>query len=179
MSYRSFRSVMGMALLSLSAICASTSPDTEMSATATARTDTPRITPAGTLLPSGWVLHPAGRQIRTGDLPLSMTLSPDGRYVLVTTGGYMPAQTLAINVYYEQLQTTQTLDQNWEGMTFSPDGKQLYVSGGGRALIWRYDYSADGGDLLRKDPLPVADLTGRDAPYARHGAPIRTAGSAD
>ncbi|MCW3054754.1 MAG: hypothetical protein JWN14_3924, partial [Chthonomonadales bacterium] len=38
----------------------------EMEATAKARTDLPRATADGILLPSGWVLHPAGRQIPTG-----------------------------------------------------------------------------------------------------------------
>ena len=139
-------------------------------ATAKARTETPRVTAEGVLLPNGWVLHPAGRQIPTGDLPLAMTLSPDGDYLLVSTGGYAPARVLAIDAYNEQLQTSQTLDQTWEGMTFSADGKDLYVSGGGRGLLWRFGYDPRGGDLIRKDPLPVADLIGREPPYGRQKA---------
>src|SRR5579871_6167593 len=105
-------------------------------ATAKARTDRPGATGEGVLLPNGWVLHPAGRQIPTGDLPLAMNLSPDGDYLLVSTGGYAPARVLAIDSDNEQLQTSLTLDQTWEGMTFSKGGDELYVSGGGRGLLW-------------------------------------------
>ena len=31
-----------------------------------------------TLLPNGWRLAPAGRQLRVGTLPLNIVLSPDG-----------------------------------------------------------------------------------------------------
>ena len=134
-------------------------------ASAKARTDTPRATEAGVLLPSGWTLRPAGRQIATGDLPVAMALSPDGDHLLVSTSGYAPCQVISIDTADEQKITTQTLDQTWEGMTFDPSGKQLFVSGGGRGLVWRFDYNAQGGDLIRRDPLPVADLVGRAAPY--------------
>jgi hypothetical protein len=40
-----------------------------------------------TLLPNGWRLGPAGRQLRVGSLPLNIVLSPDGRYAVVTGCG--------------------------------------------------------------------------------------------
>jgi YVTN family beta-propeller protein len=138
-----------------------------LEATAKARTDLPRATADGVLLPSGWVLHPAGRQIPTGDMPLAMIWSPQKDYLLVTTGGYAPSRVLAIDTFNEQLQTSMTLDQTWEGMTFSADGKELFVSGGGRGLLWRFGFDTRGGDLIRREPLPVADLIGRNAPYVR------------
>ncbi len=134
-------------------------------ATARARLDRPRATDSGVLLHDGWVLHPAGRQIPIGDLPVAMALSPDGGHLLVSTAGYAPCQVISIDTANEQKMSTQTLDQTWEGMTFNSAGSQLFVSGGGRALIWRFDYNAQGGDLIRREPLPVADLAGRDAPY--------------
>ncbi len=150
----------------------------EMLATAQARTDVPRVTSEGTLLPSGWVLHPAGRQIPTGDMPVAMSVSPGGGWLLVSTAGYAPCQVLAIDVANEQVQTTQTLDQTWEGMAFGVEkgagtvlagkaGTDLYVSGGGRALLWRFGWDERGGDLIPKTPLPVADLIGRESPYVR------------
>lgn len=138
-----------------------------MEATAKARTDLPRATADGVLLPSGWVLHPAGRQIPTGDMPLAMTWSPQKDYLLVTTGGYAPSRVLAIDTSNEQLQTSITLDQTWEGMTFSADGKELFVSGGGRGLLWRFGFDTRGGDMIRREPLPVAKLIGRNPPYVR------------
>ena len=141
-----------------------------LAATAKARADMPRVTANGTLLPSGWVLHPAGRQIPIGDMPLAMCLSPDGRRLLVSTGGFRPCQVVSINTDDEQVQVTQTLDQSWEGMAFGPAGDTLYVSGGGRGLLWRFGYVKSGGDLIRQEPLPVADLKGRPAPYSRDSA---------
>jgi len=141
-----------------------------LAATAKARADMPRVTANGTLLPNGWVLHPAGRQIPIGDMPLAMCLSPDGRRLLVSTGGFRPCQVVSINTDDEQVQVTQTLDQSWEGMAFGPAGDTLYVSGGGRGLLWRFGYVKSGGDLIRQEPLPVADLKGRPAPYSRDSA---------
>ncbi len=139
----------------------------EIEATAKARFDLPRLTADGVLLPSGWVLHPAGRQIPTGDMPLAMVWSPQKDYLLVTTGGYAPSRVLAIDTFNEQLQTSITLDQTWEGMTFSADGKELFVSGGGRGLLWRFGFDTRGGDMIRREPLPVANLIGRNPPYVR------------
>ncbi len=162
------RRVLAMgALLAMAAVGGYGVQQRLLEATAKARTDLPRVTLDGTLLPSGWVLHPAGRQIPTGDMPLSMVWSPDGDYLLVTTGGYAPARVLAISAYDEQLQTSQTLDQTWEGLTFSADGKELFVSSGGRGLLWRFGFDTRGGDLIRREPLPVANLIGRNPPYVR------------
>src|SRR5437879_10996572 len=40
-----------------------------------------------TLLPSGWRIHPAGRQVDVGTLPLNVVTLSDGS-VLVTNNGY-------------------------------------------------------------------------------------------
>ena len=153
--------------------------DRELKATAQARTDVPHTSPDGTLLPSGWVLHPAGRQISTGDMPVSMTVSPGGEWVLVSTIGYSPCQVLAIDVANEQVQTTQTLDQTWQGLAFGPSleqpgrsegaraGTALYVSGGGRGFLWRFHWDERGGDMIPQGSLPVDNLIGREAPYVR------------
>jgi YVTN family beta-propeller protein len=140
----------------------------ELAATSSARYDVPRVTASGTLLPNGWVLHPAGRQITTGDLPLAMAVAPDGENLLVTTGGYAPCRVLTIDTDNEQLETAQGVDQLWEGMAFGPKtqvGSELYISGGGRGLIWRYTYDRRGGDLIRREPLAIPGLVGREPPY--------------
>src|SRR5438093_3671037 len=49
---------------------------------------TPGPQPDGTtLLPSGWRIHPAGRQVDVGTLPLNLVTLSDGS-VLVTNNGY-------------------------------------------------------------------------------------------
>src|SRR2546425_11982530 len=53
---------------------------------------TTRLTPGpqkdgATLLPSGWRIHPAGRQIAVGTLPLNLAMLSD-RSLVVTNNGY-------------------------------------------------------------------------------------------
>src|SRR5437879_2963224 len=53
--------------------------------------DKPRFTgptDQGFLLPNGWTISPAGRQVELGGLPLKLTLLPGGRHLLVTSNGY-------------------------------------------------------------------------------------------
>lgn len=161
-----FAPILGLFALSAAALFAAKTPS-GLFATSRARTDAPRVTSDGTLLASGWVLHPAGRQIPTGDLPLAMTVSPDGRWLVTTTGGYAPCRVSVVNIANEQMQTAQGLDQIWEGMAFGADGKTVYVSGGGRGQIWRFGWDGRGGELTRQEPLPVGDLVGREASYVR------------
>src|ERR1700684_2939144 len=40
------------------------------------------------LLPNGWKLTLAGRQVIITDLPLNILAAPDGRYAFVATSGY-------------------------------------------------------------------------------------------
>ena len=51
----------------------------------------------GFLLNSGWRLQPAGRQLALDTFPMSAALAPDGRFLLVLTGGYnIPAMMLLL-----------------------------------------------------------------------------------
>src|SRR3954451_17483323 len=43
-----------------------------------------------TLLNNGWRIKPVGRQVPLGTFPMSTALSPDGKYLLILNGGYMP-----------------------------------------------------------------------------------------
>jgi hypothetical protein len=42
----------------------------------------------GFLLPNGWTLSPAGKQVPLGDLPLNIIPLADGRHALVATDGF-------------------------------------------------------------------------------------------
>ena len=46
------------------------------------------LTDGGFLLPNGWTVRPAGRQIPLGTLPMSAVLSPDKKFLLVLNAGY-------------------------------------------------------------------------------------------
>ena len=103
-----------------------------------------------TLLSNGWRIKPAGRQVPLGTFPMSTALSPDGKFLLILNGGYMPP--------YISVHETATMKEvgrapvqdAWLGMTFSPDGKLVYVSGGSRACVYEFSFSTDGQMTARR-----------------------------
>jgi YVTN family beta-propeller protein len=82
------------------------------------------------LLPNGWKLSPAGRQLAIGDLPLNLQLSATGRLMAVTNNGQSTQSVQLIDPHTEKLLDTKVLGKSWYGLVFSHDEKQLYVSGG-------------------------------------------------
>src|SRR5262245_55863160 len=52
----------------------------------------------GFLLNSGWRIDPAGTQVPLDTFPMSSTLSPDGKYLLVLNGGYRPPSINVIEI---------------------------------------------------------------------------------
>src|SRR4029078_10612819 len=74
-----------------------------------------------TLLPNGWRLAPAGRQLRVGTLPLNIVLSPDGRYAVITNTGANRPSFSVIDIASWTIKSTTTIDAAWLGLAFSPD----------------------------------------------------------
>lgn len=81
-----------------------------------------------TLLPNGWRIAPVGRHFPIGDLPLAMTLSPDGHSLVVTNDGYQ-RPTLRVLDLDRQTVSVVTLDDAWLGLAWHPDGQRLFSSG--------------------------------------------------
>jgi YVTN family beta-propeller protein len=94
--------------------------------------DLPDGNGTGTRLPNGWHIAPAGTHIHLpGDLPLKMLFSPDGKYLLVNTGGYHDHSVSVIDPRTNKVTQSVNLGKDWAGMCFDPDGDDVYVSGGG------------------------------------------------
>lgn len=120
-----------------------------------------------TLLINDWTITPAGIQTTLGNLPLNAVLSPDGRTLLVVNSG----------AGVQSLQVLSTADNHimqtipypvpgsvFVGLTYSPDGKHAYASGGGSDVVHTYDVSDDGvlsptGDVVigttAQNPFPT------------------------
>src|SRR5690349_17050850 len=81
-----------------------------------------------TLLPNGWRISPAGRHLTVGDLPLAMQESADGRYVIVSSNGWMKPTLTVIDVRNFYVKSKLTVDHAWLGLAWSPDGRRLYSS---------------------------------------------------
>src|SRR5262245_14060356 len=57
---------------------------------------------AGVLLPDGWRVTPAGRQLETGDMILSAAVSPDGKTLAFTNSGYTRHQLHVVDLASEK-----------------------------------------------------------------------------
>jgi YVTN family beta-propeller protein len=125
--------------------------------------------PDGTgVLPSGYVVTPAGQQTRLGDLPLGAAVSPDGHWLVVSNVG-RGTQSLQV-VDAATGAVTQTvpngkLDALFTGLAFSADGRRLFASGGWNNTIRTFDVT--NGALSETAPLalPSPSADGK-SPYA-------------
>jgi YVTN family beta-propeller protein len=95
----------------------------------------------GTLLPNGWTLTPEGSQIPINDLPLNMILSPDGRYVLVTTNGNGDQSVEIIDRQTGQITQSIPVSKSWLGLAFAVDGRRFFVSGGDDNELLLFDFA--------------------------------------
>jgi len=82
------------------------------------------------LLPNGWKLSPAGRQLQVGDLPLNMQVSASGKLLAVTNNGQSTQSVQLIDPKNEKMLDEKVLAKSWYGLAFSRNEEHLYVSGG-------------------------------------------------
>jgi YVTN family beta-propeller protein len=130
----------------------------------------PGKTAAGTLLPNGWTLTPEGSQVPTSDLPLNMVLSNDGAYLLVTTNGNGDQTINVIDLRRGESAQTVSVKKSWLGLTFAPDGKRFFVSGGDDNEVMVFDFAEGKAVESGKIILGSADyhkLNDRDRAAAR------------
>jgi YVTN family beta-propeller protein len=112
------------------------------------------------MLPNGWQLTPAGKQLPLGDLPLNIAVSPNKRWLAVTNNGYGRQCVQMFDTKKETMTADITLAKSWYGLCFAPDNKRLYVSGGNDNIIWIYNVTNKGGlqksdSIVMGKPWPV------------------------
>ncbi|HEX4142777.1 MAG TPA: alkaline phosphatase family protein [Pirellulales bacterium] len=105
-----------------------------------------------TLLPNGWKLTPAGRQVIVTDLPLNIVVSPDGRYAFVATNGYNSHDLTAVEVETGKKLAAESRQQSWFGLAADFKQGTLWWSGGGSGKLHAFQWSE--GKL---QPIEVAD----------------------
>ncbi|SEG13767.1 40-residue YVTN family beta-propeller repeat-containing protein [Halpernia humi] len=103
-----------------------------------AQTPTNNPKAAKILLSNGWSLTPAGRSLPLGDLPLNMALSHSNKLLAVTNNGQSTQKIQLIDPKSETILDEKPISESWYGLTFSRNGKKLYVSGGNDNMILIY-----------------------------------------
>ncbi len=105
-------------------------------------------------LPTGARLDPAGVSHNLGSMPLAMALSPEKDRVIVLLNGWREQGIQVVDRASGRVVQTIPLPAVFLGVTFSPDGKSLYVSGGNEDQIYRFDWS--GGRARLADSIALA-----------------------
>jgi DNA-binding beta-propeller fold protein YncE len=111
----------------------------------------------GYLLPSGWTVRPAGRQIALGSLPLAAALSPGGQFVAVMNAGYSDPSILMLDAATLEVVSRASVPDAWLGLAFSPDGRLLYAGGGADASVLEFSVSPKGRLEPKRRFAAVAD----------------------
>lgn len=93
------------------------------------------------VLPNGWTLSPAGKQLPLGDLPLNLVVSNDRSMIAVTNNGQSYQSIQLFDVKADTQFAKINIEKSWYGLTFSNNNKYLYVSGGNDNRILKYDVS--------------------------------------
>src|SRR5262245_33120388 len=115
-------------------------------------------------LPNQWKLAPAGRQIEVGDLPVNIQFHPTGQFAAVLHSGYREHEVviLDLNPAGRKVLSRVVVPQSFYGLAFSPDGKQVYASGGEFDVVHVWDF--DKGYLHNARKLPVENGKHRTVP---------------
>ncbi len=109
-------------------------------------------------LPTGRTLDPAGTSADVGSMPLAMTLSPDGRKVVVLLNGYREQGVQVVDRATGRVEQTLAQAAAFLGIAFAPDGRALYASGGNQDVVYRYAWRDDRATLT--DSLVLAEKHG-------------------
>jgi len=81
-------------------------------------------------LPNGWFLSPAGKQVKVGDFPLGLAISPDGRTAAVTHSGWHAKGFDLVDLESGMHVQNVKLQDTWLGVSFIDSGRTLAVAAG-------------------------------------------------
>jgi YVTN family beta-propeller protein len=134
-----------------------------LAAGANAATDEPRaditwpgLTPAGAvLLPNGWSLKPAGRQVPVGDLPVAIAEHPTEPILAILHAGYGEHEVMLVDAKNGRVISRVALPYSFAGLAWASGGKKLFVGGGFDDVIYGFDHAS--GFLSNKVTLVYPD----------------------
>lgn len=103
------------------------------------------------LLPNGWSLTPAGKNLSIGELPLNMAVTGNRKYMAITNNGQSTHTIDLIDIQKETRIDSIVIAKAWYGLAFSKDDQFLYASGGHDNRVNKY--SLQDGKLKLVDSL--------------------------
>jgi YVTN family beta-propeller protein len=91
-------------------------------------------------LPTGVCLDPAGTAFAVGNMPLAITVSPEGDRLVVSLSGWREQGLEVVELSTGRILQRLPQPGAFIGLAFSPDGRSLYASGGDEDAVFRYDW---------------------------------------
>src|SRR5262245_2907076 len=116
----------------------------------------PGLKPAGgILLPNGWTLRPAGRQLGLGHFPVNLAVHPSSEWSVVLHAGMTDHELGVIHNTDRTITSRVTVPQAFYGVCFSPDGSRLFASGAEFEVV--HSFKFEQGLLSDPQKLRIAD----------------------
>jgi DNA-binding beta-propeller fold protein YncE len=106
-------------------------------------------------LPNQWSLRPAGKNVELGDFPVNLALHPQGTWLVALHSGYGEHEIVVVDLKRQRVGGRVTVPQAFYGLTFAPDGKTVFASGGEFAVV--HAFSFDNGLLAKHREIRVAE----------------------
>jgi YVTN family beta-propeller protein len=96
----------------------------------------------GYLLPNGWTITPAGRQVTVSDLPLNIIPLPDGR-ALVATSGFNIHELSLVDLAKGEVIAKEAVRESWFGLVHDAKAGKVWWAGGGSGQLKRFTLEGD------------------------------------
>jgi YVTN family beta-propeller protein len=126
--------------LSVALVLAGLATPPPSSSAASARELPGRLPDGRTRLANGWMLSPAGRQVKVGDFPQRVCVSPDEHWAVVSHSDYGRAGLTVVDLLSSRRAQDIGLASGWLGVTFLAHGTRLAAAGGLTNRIYLYDF---------------------------------------
>lgn len=125
-------------------------------------------------LPTGVRLDPVGNAVELGSMPMNLVVAPGGGRAVVVLSGWREQGLQVVDLKTRQVTQTLLQDGAFYGAAFTPDGRQLFVSGGNTDTVFSYAWKDGTATLTNKFVLAkakTADGTGTSYPAGIAAAP--------
>ena len=96
-------------------------------------------TEQGFLLPNGWHLTPAGRQVTLTDLPLGIIPLKDSAHAIAASSGYNRHELVLVDLAEGKVVAKETVRQSWFGLAMDREEQRIWWAGGGANVVHAFD----------------------------------------